>query len=97
MDSSSNDCKSLDFMGLAINKDVKQASGPRLVNSRRAAEMLGKSPDTLKRWRWLGVGPDYVDVEGSIMYDLSVLEDYVRKNTRVPSVRAALENTRGSI
>lgn len=67
---------------------------PQLMSSRKAAEMLGKSPATLKRWRYEGVGPDYVVTEGSVSYDVAVLEEYIRKNTRVPSVRAAMENAR---
>lgn len=55
---------------------------PELVATRRAAQILGRSPATLKRWR----------------YDLRVRLDFIEKNTRVPSVRAALEEiTRGVV
>ena len=70
---------------------------PQLVPTRRAAEILGRSPATLKRWRYEGIGPDYVEIEGRVRYDLNVLLEFIRKNTRVPSVRAALEETRGVI
>lgn len=69
----------------------------RLITARKAAEMLGKSPATLKQWRYMGIGPDYVKMEGSIMYDVAVLEEYILKNTRVPSVRAARENAREAV
>jgi hypothetical protein len=59
--------------------------------------MLGKSPATLRRWRYEGVGPNYVSVEGSVMYDDAVLEEYIQKNTRVPSVRAAMEEAREAL
>ena len=32
----------------------------------KAAEILGRSPATLKRWRCEGIGPDYVEIEGRI-------------------------------
>lgn len=70
---------------------------PRLITTREAAEVLGKSAATLRRWRYEGIGPDYVAIEGSVMYDVAVLEEYVRKNTRVPSVRAAMENARETV
>lgn len=69
----------------------------KLISTKDAAEMLGKTANTLKRWRYEGIGPDYVEVEGTIRYDVAVLEEYVRKNTRVPSVRAALESARGTV
>jgi hypothetical protein len=50
-----------------------------------------QSPDTLRRWRYEGIGPNYVKMEGSVSYDIAVLEEYIRKNTRVPSVRAEME------
>jgi hypothetical protein len=64
---------------------------PQLVGTRRAAEILGRSPATLKRWRYEGVGPDYVELERRISYDVEVLAQYIRQNTRTPSVRAARE------
>jgi len=64
---------------------------PELVATRRAAQILGRSPATLKRWRYEGIGPDYVEFESRVRYDLRVLLDFIEKNTRVPSVRAALE------
>ena len=64
---------------------------PSLVNTRKAAEILGRSPATLKRWRYEGVGPRYVEMEGRVSYDIAVLIEYINENTRVPSVRAALE------
>ena len=73
-----------------MNTDLQERM-PRLVKPRRAAEILGRSPATLKRWRYEGVGPAYVEIEGRISYDVAVLIEYVNENTRVPSVRAALE------
>ncbi len=70
---------------------------PQLVNTRRAAEILGRSPATLKRWRYEGIGPSYVEMEGRINYDVAVLIEYINENTRVPSVRAYMEESRGDL
>jgi len=70
---------------------------PTLVDTREAARILGRSAATLKRWRYEGIGPKYVEMEGRVSYDVSVLLDYIKANTRVPSVRAAMEESRGAI
>lgn len=70
---------------------------PNLVDSREAAKILGRSPATLKRWRHEGIGPEFVEMEGRVSYDVSVLLDYIKSNTRVPSVRAAMEEPRGAL
>ena len=70
---------------------------PQLVNTRKAAEILGRSPATLKRWRYEGVGPAYVEIEGRVSYDVAVLIEYINENTRVPSVRAYMEESREAL
>jgi predicted site-specific integrase-resolvase len=67
---------------------------PELVNTREAARILGRSAVTLKRWRSEGIGPNWIELEGRVSYDVAVLAEYIRKNTRVASVRAAMEETR---
>jgi hypothetical protein len=69
---------------------------PELVDTQEAARILGRSAATLKRWRHEGVGPNWIEMEGRVSYDLAVLLDYIRKNTRVASVRAAMEESRGA-
>jgi len=69
---------------------------PEFIATKHAAEILGRSPATLKRWRYEGTGPEYVEIEGRVRYDVRVLLDYIKRNTRVPSVRAAMEETRGA-
>lgn len=76
---------------------VRQDRIPQLVNTGKAAEILGRSPATLKRWRYEGIGPDYVAMEGRVSYDVGVLLEYIRQNTRVPSVRAAMEEAREAL
>ncbi len=68
---------------------------PEVVDTPRAAEILGRSPATLKRWRSEGIGPDYIEIAGRVRYDVAVLVDFLKKNTRTPSVRAMLEDERG--
>ena len=75
----------------------KKPPMPQLVNTRRAAEILGRSAATLKRWRAEGIGPNWIEMEGRISYDVAVLLDFIRKNTRVASVRAAMEETREAV
>jgi len=64
---------------------------PELVDTAEAARLLHRPPATLKRWRYEGVGPDWIVIEGRILYDVAVLLEYIRQNTRVASVRAAGE------
>ena len=70
---------------------------PTLVNTNEAAKILGRSPATLKRWRYEGIGPKYIEIEGRVSYDVNILLDYIKMNTRVPSVRAAMEDSRGAV
>ena len=76
---------------------LKKPPLPQLVNTRTAAGILGRSPATLKRWRYEGVGPNWIEIEGRVSYDVAVLLDYIRTNTRVASVRAAMEEAREAV
>ena len=74
----------------------KRSAIPDLVDTAKAAEILGRSAATLKRWRCEGIGPNWIEIEGRISYDVNVLLEYIQKNTRVASVRAAMEDSRGA-
>ena len=76
---------------------MKKPVMPQLINKRKAAEILGRSAATLKRWRAEGVGPNWIEVQGRVSYDVNVLLEYIQKNTRVASVRAAMEETREAV
>lgn len=79
-------------------KDAVRDSGvPHLVNTRQAAEILGRSEATLKRWRHEGVGPNWIEIERRVSYDMAVLLEFIRKSTRVASVRAAMEEAREAV
>ena len=52
---------------------MKKPAMPQLVNTRKAAEILGRSAATLKRWRAEGVGPNWIELQGRVSYDVNVL------------------------
>ena len=73
---------------------TRERTIPQLVNTHEAAEILGRSAATLKRWRAEGVGPNWIELNGRVSYDVSVLLRYIQENTRVASVRARMEKAR---
>ena len=73
---------------------TREQTIPQLVNTHEAAEILGRSAATLKRWRAEGVGPNWIELNGRVSYDVSVLLRYIQENTRVASVRARMEKAR---
>jgi hypothetical protein len=82
---------------LQEKKPSRRVELPQLVDTHEAARVLGRSAVTLKRWRHEGIGPNWVELEGRVSYDVAVLAEYIRKNTRVASVRAAMENAREAV
>ncbi len=78
-------------------KPSRRVELPELVNTNEAARILCRSTATLKRWRHEGIGPNWVELEGRVSYDVAVLAEYIRKNTRVASVRAAMEDAREAV
>jgi hypothetical protein len=40
------------------------------------AKRWGKSPRTLERWRWLGLGPAYLKLGGTVVYRLEDVVAY---------------------
>ncbi len=68
-----------------------------LITKEQAAEMLCVKVSTLDSWRWNGRGPGWVELPKAIRYDDEVIREYIRVNTRVPSVQAFLEERRGTL
>lgn len=68
-----------------------------LVDETKAAKLLDLPKGTLKGWRCRGIGPKWVKLGRNVRYDVRELLDFVRNNTRTPSVRANTEFSRGSI
>ena len=58
---------------------------PELVNTKRAAEILGRSAATLKRWRYEGVGPPGIELQRRVSYELSALLDFIKSGSRMPA------------
>jgi predicted site-specific integrase-resolvase len=46
------------------------------LNAKELAQRWKLSPSTLERWRWLGVGPNFVKIGGRIRYRLDEVEAY---------------------
>jgi predicted DNA-binding transcriptional regulator AlpA len=49
----------------------------RLLGERRVAEMLGRSPRTLQRWRKKGKGPPSTKIGRKVYYDLNDLQEWI--------------------
>jgi predicted DNA-binding transcriptional regulator AlpA len=62
------------------------------ISTKEAAAMLGTTEGTLKSWRARGTGPDRVKLGAAVRYDVAHLLDFIKKNTRTPSVRALVED-----
>jgi hypothetical protein len=89
---------------LVSASDVSKKAPPReqfpvgrMLTTKEAAALLGRPASTLERWRCEGRGPDYVKQEGGVRYDETHLRDYICRNTRTSSVRALVENKRGTL
>jgi hypothetical protein len=65
--------------------------GVELLNQEEAAALLHKTPRVLRFWRTAGIGPAYVKLGKTVLYNREDLIVYVRSNTVQPSVRAAFE------
>jgi predicted DNA-binding transcriptional regulator AlpA len=69
----------------------------KLISTKETAEVLGTTEGTLKSWRSRELGPKWVKLGASVRYDVAELLDYVKRNTRTPSVRALVEEKRGAL
>jgi hypothetical protein len=66
-------------------KADRKSSSPasnRLVNEHDAADLLGLSVATMRRWRWAGRPPAFVKVGAAVRYDPAVLADFVEASRR---------------
>ena len=70
----------------------------RLLSARHDGEFRDRSSAALIRSRCDGFGPNWIELERKVSYDVAVLLTYIVKNTRVASVRARMEeNSRSSL
>ncbi len=70
---------------------VARDCGVELLTQEEAAALLHKSPRVLRFWRTAGIGPAYVKLGKTVLYNRHDLITYVRSNTVQPSARAAFE------
>jgi predicted DNA-binding transcriptional regulator AlpA len=54
----------------------------RRVSSLRAAELLGVSETTLRKWRMGGSGPRFIKMGSRVVYDTGELEDWLERRSR---------------
>jgi predicted DNA-binding transcriptional regulator AlpA len=60
----------------------------RHLHQNEVAHRWGISPRTLERWRWLGQGPTFLKLGGSVVYRLEDIEAFEAQQLR--AARAAL-------
>lgn len=63
------------------DKLAEAVAHKRLVNERRAAEILGLQVRTLQQWRTSGRGVCYVKIGGAVRYSLDDLDAFIAKST----------------
>lgn len=54
----------------------------RFVSEAEMAQLVAKSPATLKRLRAIGKAPPWYRIGGSVRYDLDQFEEFLAKNGR---------------
>lgn len=52
-----------------------------LLTEKEAADFLKISPETLKKIRYKGVGPDYIKVQRNVRYSMTAVQHYLDLNT----------------
>jgi hypothetical protein len=52
-----------------------------LVDTKAAAELLGRKPRTLDHWRYMGTGPTYLKVGVAVRYRIADLEAWLDSQT----------------
>jgi hypothetical protein len=55
------------------------------LDDQAAAELLGRTTATLRRWRRLNIGPAYIRFGGTILYDLADIESWLLSLRHDPS------------
>jgi hypothetical protein len=55
---------------------------PDYLNEKQLARRWSMSHRTLQRWRRMGIGPDYLKLNRSVLYVLSDVENWERSRRR---------------
>jgi hypothetical protein len=50
---------------------------PRYMTTAEVAALFRTSPETLRFWRYVGKGPQYFKVGRRVLYDVTVVEEYL--------------------
>lgn len=58
---------------------------PQYYDTETLAERLGVKPQTLRKWRMQGKGPDFHEFEGIIRYSADAVRTYEESNCRKAS------------
>ena len=66
----------------------------KALNTRQAAELLGRTQQTLAEWRWHSKGPAYFVMGGRIHYKAEDLQTYMDAHRVDPEAQAATANSR---
>ena len=53
-----------------------------LINEIQAAEQLCLTPSTLRKWRYLRKGPDFIKIGTAVRYNPDTIRAFIEKNTR---------------
>ena len=67
--------------------DVFETHSMNLLTTNEAASFLHKPAGTLRYWRAVGIGPCYVKLGKTVLYEEADLVNFVKSNTVGPSVR----------
>ena len=54
---------------------------PKLLSKAEAAAALCVDVKTLDRWRWTGIGPDYVKLPKRVCYTEEAINEYIKERT----------------
>ena len=50
-----------------------------LINEIQAAEQLGLTPSTLRKWRYLRKGPDFIKIGTAVRYNPDTIRAFIEK------------------
>jgi len=68
-------------------------SVPELLTDQQISRRFNISINTLRFWRQIGDGPDFIKLGKLVRYDVNALKAYIQRNLRVSKARATPEET----
>jgi hypothetical protein len=69
-------------IGRAADSYLDASSTDHLLNEYAAADRLGLSVKTLRRWRWAGRPPAFVKIGNAVRYDPKVIASLIEAGRR---------------